>query len=326
MIKPRTTEPIRPVARRCELILIVVRSDLRTLGPMSLRLNTAKSYLALILALGAIPAFIACGDSDSDSSTGGAGGEGGSGTTTKATTATKTTGVGTTSGNTTTGVVVDCSNPIEITAGTWVEDQADGDIAVYSTVPTPDGGAADPDRLGLELYGSTVDPAFNGEDTGTFDLTMNGDDNYASCSRCLRLVEDPEVPGRTFFQLSGSMTIDAASTQLSGTITATLTDVMFVEVEIDPDTFESTPVANATCLHLATADIAVVAPVVPAAWTCPDEFYADGACDCGCAAFDDLDCADLTVASCEFCADRGSCSATDCPGTIDPVNNAICTL
>jgi hypothetical protein len=288
---------------------------------MSTRLLSASPYLALTFLL----ATAACGDSDSDSE-GGSGGAGGEGTTTVATTATKTSASvtsGTTQASTTSGMV-DCSNPTEITVGKFTDLQSDGMFAAYGAVPAPDQGAADADRIQLELYGP---PDFDGDLTGMFDLAAPGDDNYATCSRCVRLIVDAEgqAAGKIFFQLSGTMDIDPASTQLSGTIDATLTDVTLVEVEIDPDTFESTPVSGGECLHLATGTIDVVAPVVPATWTCDAEFYADGQCDCGCGAFDDLDCTDMTVGSCDFCDDMGSCSATACPGTIDPANNAVCT-
>lgn len=63
---------------------------------------------------------------------------------------------------------------------------------------------------------------------------------------------------------------------------------------------------------------------VPAQWACNVDYYAsaDG-CDCGCGA-PDPDCADLMVASCEYCGNAGSCNAGPCPGSIDPVNNAVC--
>jgi hypothetical protein len=74
------------------------------------------------------------------------------------------------------------------------------------------------------------------------------------------------------------------------------------------------PIDNATCQIT----------VVPPGWTCNPDYYGDTLCDCGCGAFDTLDCADATVASCEYCDDIGSCSATACPGDIAPVNNATC--
>jgi hypothetical protein len=62
---------------------------------------------------------------------------------------------------------------------------------------------------------------------------------------------------------------------------------------------------------------------VPTAWTCDPDFVSDGDCDCGCGAVD-ADCPDATVGVCDFCANNGSCSVDDCPGTIDPANNAVC--
>jgi hypothetical protein len=65
-------------------------------------------------------------------------------------------------------------------------------------------------------------------------------------------------------------------------------------------------------------------PDVPPGWTCDPGYYGttDG-CDCGCGALDP-DCFTANVADCEYCADSGSCSLSDCPGTINPINNAVC--
>ncbi|NUP05408.1 MAG: hypothetical protein HOW73_05035 [Polyangiaceae bacterium] len=65
---------------------------------------------------------------------------------------------------------------------------------------------------------------------------------------------------------------------------------------------------------------------LPASWTCDPGFYDTGFeedCDCGCGAFDP-DCFDSLAASCHFCGDPGSCNTGACPGTIDPMNNAVC--
>lgn len=63
----------------------------------------------------------------------------------------------------------------------------------------------------------------------------------------------------------------------------------------------------------------------PAGWTCPANYFGtDDGCDCGCGVLDP-DCADATVASCEYCSDPGSCAQGQaCPANIDPANNAIC--
>ncbi len=63
---------------------------------------------------------------------------------------------------------------------------------------------------------------------------------------------------------------------------------------------------------------------VPYAWTCADRFYGDGRlCHCGCGALDP-DCASRDGDACDRCAFEGSCSRQECPGTIDPDNNASC--
>ena len=62
----------------------------------------------------------------------------------------------------------------------------------------------------------------------------------------------------------------------------------------------------------------------PPGWTCRAEYYgtSDG-CDCGCGVIDP-DCADGTVASCDYCALSGSCSWLWCED-IDPAQNWLCS-
>lgn len=63
----------------------------------------------------------------------------------------------------------------------------------------------------------------------------------------------------------------------------------------------------------------------PAEWTCGDAAYADGTCDCGCGAFDALDCADATIDSCVSCNTTGSCAEgeVDC-ATISVADTTGC--
>jgi hypothetical protein len=61
----------------------------------------------------------------------------------------------------------------------------------------------------------------------------------------------------------------------------------------------------------------------PAEWTCGNYFF-DGVCDCGCGALD-VDCIGTTIAACDSCDTPGSCSTTNCPGTILSSNIATCT-
>jgi hypothetical protein len=204
--------------------------------------------------------------------------------------------------------------------------QADGAVAVYSSATTPNLGTAAADGLQIEFFGSAAGAGLDGEAKGTFNLATGIDNNYATCARCIRVFEDPSVPGRVFFQQSGTLVINQTSDQLKGTVSATITNLTLVEVTIDGGTFVSTPVPNGACLHIASAPIAVTPPVVPGAWTCNPSYYGDGSCDCGCGVIDS-DCPDALIASCEWCDVTGSCSENvmDCPGIINPTNNALCT-
>ena len=94
---------------------------------------------------------------------------------------------------------------------------------------------------------------------------------------------------------------------------------------MEPGFTGGTLACNDTCNNV---DITGCTSVVPAGWNCLPWFYgaADG-CDCGCGVID-LDCADATVASCEWCSYPGSCSpigsGSGCPGDIDPAQNWLC--
>ncbi|MEM6926623.1 MAG: hypothetical protein AAF602_06830 [Myxococcota bacterium] len=64
----------------------------------------------------------------------------------------------------------------------------------------------------------------------------------------------------------------------------------------------------------------------PTGWTCPDSFYADGYCDCGCGV-QDFDCAGPLASECDRCRPAyadGCNSSSFCPGSIDANNNATC--
>lgn len=62
----------------------------------------------------------------------------------------------------------------------------------------------------------------------------------------------------------------------------------------------------------------------PYNWRCDERYYNDGQlCNCGCGA-PDPDCPSDAVEACDACDFTGSCSVRDCPGTIDPEQNAYC--
>jgi hypothetical protein len=175
----------------------------------------------------------------------------------------------------------------------------------YTASFTPNIQAATADSFVLSIQGP---PDYDGNLTGTFDLTENGDENYKTCARCL-LVFGDLGPNRTVYYASeGTLVIDPASTQLTGNIDATITDVTLVEVTIAND-YTSTPVPNGRCLTVASAEIAVMTGA-PAGWTCDPDYYDDDGCDCGCGV-KDVDCTGTTDESeCDYC--------TECTGNVDP--------
>jgi hypothetical protein len=277
---------------------------------------SSNRSIMLLLGLGGVAiAMAACGGGNN--TTTGANGGGGSGNHASST-------HGAVQGSSSSGGPVMCAKTTEITAGAFRHLGNDGDSSTYGGPSLPDtGDATDVDAVTIEFYGSGVDPSNDGEKTGSFDLTATADTDYATCSRCVLVHLDPKKMGKVYFQKSGTLVVDPTSDQLNGTIKATLTDVTLIEVTIDDMTFESTTVANPSCLHLATADITYAKKPAPATWTCDGSFYDDAGCDCGCGVID-FDCKDATLASCEFCDNMGSCSMDKCPGTIKTTDNSIC--
>jgi hypothetical protein len=165
-------------------------------------------------------------------------------------------------------------------------------------------------------------PAYDGNLTGTFDLTENGDDNYKTCARCILVFGDVGANRTIYYASEGTLVIDPASTQLTGNIDATVTNLTLVEVKIAND-YTSTPVPNGRCLTVASAEISVMTGG-PAGWTCDPDYYDDDGCDCGCGV-KDIDCAGTTnAAECEYCTvcsnDLMPCGA----GEVDPANTTMC--
>lgn len=82
--------------------------------------------------------------------------------------------------------------------------------------------------------------------------------------------------------------------------------------------------SNESCPGPIDADDNTICTGVPYAWTCAERFYGDGRlCHCGCGA-PDPDCESQDGDACDRCGFEGSCSRQECPGTIDPDNNAAC--
>ena len=93
------------------------------------------------------------------------------------------------------------------------------------------------DDLVLEIYGS------QGAPTGAFDFVLSGE-NYDACSVCVLLRADcveAEECDKTFLATSGRVIVEENG-GVDGLLVGRLLDVELVEVEIDEQTFRSTPV------------------------------------------------------------------------------------
>jgi hypothetical protein len=127
--------------------------------------------------------------------------------------------------------------------------------AGLSATYSPAGGAADlPDALEIELV--EMEPFLQAP--GTFDLAAKVDSNYETCNHCVVVYEDQDPDtldfARTYFQESGTLTLEkVTSDPVSSDAKGSLTGVKLVEVTIDPDTWESTPVQSGKCLFIPAA-------------------------------------------------------------------------
>jgi hypothetical protein len=250
----------------------------------------------------------------------------------------------------------DDGNCTPITLNAFGEPQIAPENVVYLTSFTPNIVGAAADNFSLEIQASPYD----GDRTGTFDLTQNGDDNYLTCARCILVYAD--AGQKTFYASAGTLEIAAGSKQLGGTMDATITNLKLVEVTIDDDAI-STPVPDGACLTVASATIHVEAPPCSGfecnngycltdsalecdgsldfdcsdgsdefpvnascepVWLCNPDWYGDGDCDCGCG-IKDLDCTGTTdETECEFCLncqdEAGGCNDNE----VNPANTTMC--
>jgi len=181
------------------------------------------------------------------------------------------------------------------------------------------------DLLGDAMTNDLIQLSFYATDTGMFDLAPAPNDNFFTCDQCVLIAVD-DFAGPFYFQSEGTIELDDDPTD--GTFSGSFTGVRLIEVELDGDADTTTPVRDGGCIDIVDTDLTSMAPPpAPAGWTCDDAFYGsiDG-CDCGCGVTDP-DCFDETVESCGYCDNIGSCSESveDCPGNIDPLDNAVCT-
>ena len=87
--------------------------------------------------------------------------------------------------------------------------------------------------------------------TGAFDLGAGDNANYMTCAQCMRFVQDIDATGATtaksFFQKSGTLTIDPTTPPEGTSIKLELTDLVMVEVVIRASDLQSFPVADGAC-------------------------------------------------------------------------------
>ncbi len=122
-------------------------------------------------------------------------------------------------------------------------------IAAYSAELSSMGGKG-ADFFFMEFYGE----AFG--QTGTFALGQGDNGNYATCFQCLLLCLDydkDEGCHQRFFADRGALLLINAPGE--DDLEFHLTGWRFVEVTIDPTTYESTPVPGGTCYVDAASSI-----------------------------------------------------------------------
>lgn len=92
----------------------------------------------------------------------------------------------------------------------------------------------------LEVLSYPGDPYYGPDSPGNYSINGN---NYADCSLCLLIYAgcDDTTCQAMFFADAGSVTFNT-NADVNQDFSATLTDVVFREVNIDGDTYESTPV------------------------------------------------------------------------------------
>lgn len=125
-----------------------------------------------------------------------------------------------------------------------------------------------------------------GPDVGTFELGGEGDDaNFGNCRHCVVL------PGLTFERafFADRGTLITRADPYTRRLDVSVTNLRLIEVSVNPETRESTPIEGGRCVEV--ADFEAQGSFPPEAWVCEDALYGDGAiCHCECGDFDP-DCA-----------------------------------
>ena len=193
------------------------------------------------------------------------------------------------------------------------------DVMQWLAVGNEDLGDPTPFTLSYEFY--------NLRDlSGATDLAAGDEANYATCATCFRgftlnaAMDDIE---RHWFQQSGTLTLTespfASDEPAVRSMIGMVENLTLIEVTIDPNTFESTPVDGGECLTFNT--LALTDNDVPDTWTCAAEAWDDTtACDCVCGQ-SDPDCGLGGGIPTNGCGAGQICSADAC---VTPPPNDTC--
>ncbi|MFW5878227.1 MAG: hypothetical protein ACOCVR_00275, partial [Myxococcota bacterium] len=179
-----------------------------------------------------------------------------------------------------------------------VEFDADNDLMVYEA----DNGSTEPiDYLAIEWW---VGYDFSTLAPGTYTLGTGSNDNYATCSTCVLIMDDcTDGSGCAKFFFASAGTVEITEIGADGTpFSAVLNDVELAEVTIDSETWESTPVANGEtwCLDGHQIDATMVGNP-PTSAGCTEN------ADCS----DPTPFCEQTDGICVECLEDGDCSGTD---------------
>jgi hypothetical protein len=120
------------------------------------------------------------------------------------------------------------------------------------------GYGANLDADGIARRDAVVSLALFLPDTGDFTLGIEDDSNLQTCQRCLQAkLWNFDGADRQFFADQGDLDIAASSDPLNGVLHASITGARLVEVTVDSDTAESTPVPGGYCIDLADTNVDV---------------------------------------------------------------------
>ena len=167
--------------------------------------------------------------------------------------------------------------------GLWDIDFED-DVSISYSAPL------DPSVMGgygiLTMLFERYEP---GPDVGGVALGEGRDDNFGNCAHCLYM---PGLErGEVFFADSGVM--DIRQDPYGRTLDITVTGLRLIEVTVDGETRESTPIDGGRCVEV--AEFTATGTFPETGWTCDQALFDDGeVCNCECGAYDP-DCDVVTV-------------------------------